>query len=79
MKNFSWVGYQPPQKQADVSTLTTAKNAYGIPYVFPWMTDAVVREDDFKNGLVAGELTPAVDDQWHNAWQAFKTGVKSSS
>jgi spermidine/putrescine transport system substrate-binding protein len=77
MKNFSWTGYQPPQKQADVNTLTTTKNAYGVPYVFPWMPDAVVQEDDFKNGIVAGELTPTVDAQWHNAWQAFKTGVKS--
>ena len=74
MNNFAWTGYQQPQRQADVDTLTTTKNVYGVPYVFPWMPDAVVREDDFTQALVAGELTPQVDAQWRNVWQAFKAG-----
>lgn len=76
MLNFAWNGYQPPQRKADPSTLTTTKNAYGVPYVFPWMSDAVVREEDFKTGRLELELTPAVDQLWHNAWQAFNAGVK---
>ena len=74
MTNFAWTGYQPPQGQADVGTLTTTKTVYGLPYVFPWMPDAVVRESDFHVGLVGDELTPAVDQQWRNVWQAFNAG-----
>jgi spermidine/putrescine transport system substrate-binding protein len=76
MLNFSWNGYQPPQKQADVNTLTTTDNAYGVPYVFPWMTDAVIRPEDFTTGKLELELTPEVDALWHNVWQAFNAGVK---
>ena len=76
MLNFSWNGYQPPQKQADVDTLTTTQNAYGVPYVFPWMSDAVIRESDFHTGLEELELTPATDVLWHNAWQGFTAGAK---
>jgi spermidine/putrescine transport system substrate-binding protein len=76
MLNFSWNGYQPPQKQADINTLTTTKNAYGVPYVFPWMQDAIVTNDDFKTGKLELELTPQVDSQWHAVWQAFNAGVK---
>jgi hypothetical protein len=76
MLNFSWNGYQPPQKQADINTLTTTNNAYGVPYVFPWMQDAIVTNDDFKTGKLELELTPEVDSQWHAVWQAFNAGVK---
>ncbi|HEY1330082.1 MAG TPA: extracellular solute-binding protein [Actinomycetota bacterium] len=75
MLNFSWNGYQPPQKQADITTLTTTKNAYGVPYVFPWMSDAVVLPDDFKTGKLELELTPETDQLWHNVWTAFQAGV----
>jgi spermidine/putrescine transport system substrate-binding protein len=73
MLNFTWNGYQPPQRKADPSTLTTTKSAYGEPYVFPWMSDAVVREADFHIGYFEEELTPQVDQLWHNAWQAFNS------
>jgi spermidine/putrescine transport system substrate-binding protein len=76
MLNFSWNGYQPPQKQADISTLTTTNNAYGVPYVFPWMQDAVITADDFATGKLELELTPATDALWHNVWQSFNAGVK---
>jgi len=76
MLNFSWNGYQPPQTQADVNTLTTTNNAYGVPYVFPWMKEAIVTDSDFKTGILELELTPDTDQLWHNAWQAFNAGVK---
>jgi len=38
------------------------------------MPDAVVREEDFQQALVAGELTPQVDQQWRDVWQAFESG-----
>jgi spermidine/putrescine transport system substrate-binding protein len=73
MLNFSWNGYQPPQRKADPATLTTTNGYYGEPYVFPWMSDAVVYEKDFHTGYFEEELTPQVDQLWHNAWQAFNS------
>jgi spermidine/putrescine transport system substrate-binding protein len=76
MLNFSWNGYQPPQRKANPSELTTTKSSYtGEPYVFPWLSDAVVHESDFHTGYFQEELTPSVDQLWHNAWQAFNSGV----
>jgi spermidine/putrescine transport system substrate-binding protein len=76
MLNFSWNGYQPPQRKADPTELTTTKSSYtGEPYVFPWLEDAVVHESDFHTGYFEEELTPQVDQLWHNAWQAFNSGV----
>jgi spermidine/putrescine transport system substrate-binding protein len=77
MLNFAWNGYQPPQKQADVSTLTTTNSVYDVPYVFPWLSEGIIQPDDFKTGKLYLELTPEVDALWHNVWQAFKAGVKS--
>ena len=85
MDNFSWNGYQPPQNQADVSTLTTTEGLYSeisnwaapAMYVSPWMPDAVVRQEDFDVGYRQGPLTPDVDDQWHAVWEEFVAGAKS--
>lgn len=76
MDNFAWVGYQPPQNDADPDTLTKTKSVWGAPYVFPWMEAAVVRKEDFASGYQEWELTPAVDDMWHTAWQNFRAGAK---
>ena len=73
MLNFTWNGYQPPQRKADPATLTTTDSYYGEPYVFPWLSDAVVHESDFHTGYFQEELTPQVDQLWHNAWQAFNS------
>ena len=73
MLNFTWNGYQPPQRKADPETLTTTSSYYGEPYVFPWLSDAVVHESDFHTGYFQEELTPQVDQLWHNAWQAFNS------
>jgi spermidine/putrescine transport system substrate-binding protein len=84
MTNFSWNGYQPPQKQADLSKLTTTEGAYSkganwaapIPYVPPWMPAAVVQETDLsKTGLRIHELSPAGDSLWQDAWQEFQAGA----
>jgi spermidine/putrescine transport system substrate-binding protein len=79
MENFSYVGYQPPQIKADPDTLTstigTYGKSYGVQYVLPWLTDAVVREEDFQKGLRFGELSPEVDDLWLTQWARFKSGA----
>jgi spermidine/putrescine transport system substrate-binding protein len=85
MDNFSWNGYQPPQNQADVSSLTTTEGLFSeisnwaapAMYVSPWMPDAVVRQEDFDVGYRQGPLTPDVDDQWHAVWEEFVAGAKS--
>ena len=85
MDNFSWNGYQPPQTQADVSSLTSTEGLYSklstwaapAMYVAPWMPDAVVRQEDFDVGFREGPLSPEVDDQWHAVWEEFVAGAKS--
>jgi spermidine/putrescine transport system substrate-binding protein len=83
MDNFSWNGYQPPQKQADVGQLTETEGLYSkisnwappIPYVPPWMPNAVVLESDLADtGLRLHELSPQGDELWQDAWQEFTAG-----
>ena len=83
MDNFSWVGYQPPQKKADVDALTVTEGLYSkisdwaepAMYVAPWMPAAVVRQEDFDTGYRVHELSPAGDKLWLDAWQEFKAGA----
>jgi spermidine/putrescine transport system substrate-binding protein len=76
LDNFAWVGYQPPLNEAEPDTLTTTKSVWGEPYVFPWLEPAVVRKEDFDRGYLLWELTPEVDDMWHDAWQNFRAGAR---
>jgi spermidine/putrescine transport system substrate-binding protein len=84
MDNFSWVGYQPPQVQADVDQLTSTQGLYSkissswaapITYVPEWMPNAVVREEDLARGQFRiHELSPEGDQVWNDAWTQFKAG-----
>jgi spermidine/putrescine transport system substrate-binding protein len=76
LDNFAWVGYQPPQNAAEPDSLTTTESVWGEPYVFPWMEAAVVRKEDFDTAYLQWELTPDVDDMWHDAWQIFRAGAE---
>jgi spermidine/putrescine transport system substrate-binding protein len=86
MDNFSWVGYQPPQNETDVSSLTSTEGLYSqvsgwaepAEYVLPWMSDAVIRREDFDVGFRQAPLAPEVDDRWHEVWQQYKAGVDAS-
>jgi spermidine/putrescine transport system substrate-binding protein len=85
MDNFSWNGYQPPQKKADVSALTSTQGLYSeissswappINYVPPWMPDAVVKESDLNQAQFRiHELSPQGDELWANAWREFRAGA----
>jgi spermidine/putrescine transport system substrate-binding protein len=84
MDNFSWNGYQPPQKRAVVSSLTTTEGRYSksltsaprVTYVPAWMPDAVVRESDLQqNQFRIHELSPTGDQLWADAWREFKAGA----
>lgn len=86
MDNFSWVGYQPPQNDAEIKTLTETEGLYSqlsgwaepAEYVLPWLEAAVVRPADFDVGYRQSPLAPEVDDRWHDVWQQFKAGVSAS-
>ena len=87
MNNFSWVGYQPPQNDADPDTLTKTEGLYSklsgwappVNLVPPWMSEAVVRKEDFDTGFQELELSPEVDAIWLDAWQQFQAGAGSAS
>ncbi len=83
MDNFSWNGYPPPQKQADVTKVRTTEGQYSqvskwappITLVPKWMPNAVVTEEALKNGKFRlHELSPTGEDLWSKAWQEFKAG-----
>jgi spermidine/putrescine transport system substrate-binding protein len=38
------------------------------------LASAIVREDDFKTGLPALELSTDAQDAWHSIWLAYKAG-----
>ncbi len=66
--NFSYVGYQPPQKSINPKTLV----AQG--YAPPNLATAAVLPRYFDEGVHLLELPPTVDGQWHEIWQEFKAG-----
>ena len=83
MDNFSWVGYQPPQNDAEPALLTETEGLYSqvsgwaepAEYVLPWMEAAVVRQSDFDVGYRQAPLSPESDERWNDVWQQFKAGV----
>ncbi len=61
-------GYQPPFNSIVPSKLVSD----GI--VPKSLSTAVVDEENFTTGLQQGELDPAVDTLWGNAWSEIKAG-----
>ncbi|CAN5654211.1 spermidine/putrescine ABC transporter substrate-binding protein [soil metagenome] len=69
IKNFSWVGYQPPVNAIDPDKLVKQQ------YVVPNLKPAIVREENFETGLRQLALPPDVDAVWQSAWSEFKSGA----
>lgn len=69
VKNFSWVGYQPPMKELDPDQLV--KDGYVVPN----LKQAIVREQDFDTGFRQLALPVEADSRWQDAWSEFKAGV----
>jgi spermidine/putrescine transport system substrate-binding protein len=66
-ENFTdWNGYQPPFNSIDPETLVSK----GI--VPKSLTQAVVTEDMFKQGLTPYELPPECEQMWLDAWTEIK-------
>ena len=75
MKNFTWVGYLPPQKQIQTQSDRLLQNSPNPlkPYnvIQPELATTIVTEDMYKTGYQALELSPTVRDEWTTAWQAI--------
>jgi spermidine/putrescine transport system substrate-binding protein len=69
MTNFSWLGYQPPQKRVDAELLIKEQL---IP---PNLTSSVVPETIWQTGARELELSPSVDAAWHDVWSEFQAGA----
>src|SRR4051794_14919428 len=68
-KNFSYIGYQPPQTNLDTKTLVKQG------YITPEMSQTAVQQEWFDVGYRLLELSPANDAAWHRVWQDFKAGA----
>lgn len=66
-KNFTAIGYQPPQVSIDPDSLV----ADG--FIPANLQAAIVRPEYFDVGYRILELEPANDDAWQEIWRAFKT------
>jgi spermidine/putrescine transport system substrate-binding protein len=69
LANFSYVGYQPPQRSLDPDTVV----ARG--FVPKNLASAVVKENYFNVGYRLLELSVDNDAAWHKIWLAFKAGA----
>ena len=65
--NFSYLGYQQPL-DAMTPAAVVARNL--VP---PNLHNTLIREDQFKNGLVQGPLSEAGQTLWENAWAAVQS------
>jgi spermidine/putrescine transport system substrate-binding protein len=68
MKNFGWLGYQPPISSLDPHSLV--KDGW-IPAP---LETAIITEDDFGLGQAPIQLTPEEDAAWLDAWSRVKSG-----
>ncbi|MEX0834300.1 MAG: spermidine/putrescine ABC transporter substrate-binding protein [Actinomycetota bacterium] len=77
MKNFGWVGYQPPQEKLDPKELLECGWKWGwIVCYWPHLgKDGIVTPDDFDKGFIYNELSPEVDGMYHDNWERFASGV----
>ena len=69
LKNFGYIGYQPPQNAINTDQLV----ADG--YLPENLATAAVREEWFDVAHRLLELTVANDAAWHQVWQQFKAGA----
>jgi spermidine/putrescine transport system substrate-binding protein len=68
MKNFGWLGYQPPLTSLDPKVLVDDG------WVPSSVESAIVTEDDFGLGQAPIQLTTEEDAAWLAAWTRIKAG-----
>jgi spermidine/putrescine transport system substrate-binding protein len=69
MRNFSYMGYQPPQVSVNPDTMVEQ----GL--IPENLASVVVREGDFQFSSPALELSPETQAAWQGIWQSFKAGA----
>ncbi len=69
LRNFGFIGYQPPQKALDTERLV----ADG--FLPENLATAAVKEEWFAPAYRLLELDVANDQAWHQVWQQFKAGA----
>jgi spermidine/putrescine transport system substrate-binding protein len=69
LENMGWNGYQPPLRKLNPAELVSQE------LVPKNLATATVLPDYFDKGYRQLELSPAVDNLWHDAWQQFKAGA----
>ena len=69
LKNFSWVGYQPPLRSL------TPESMVADGYIPENLAAAVVKPEYFKVGYPILELPPEVEAEYQAVWQQFKAGA----
>jgi spermidine/putrescine transport system substrate-binding protein len=65
--NFNFTYYQQPINAMTPEALVSG----GV--IVPNLKSTIIREDQFKNGLVQGPLSQAGEVLWENAWAAVKS------
>jgi spermidine/putrescine transport system substrate-binding protein len=68
VKNFGWLGYQPPMVTLDPDSLVKKG------YVPEELSTAVIRQEDFAKGQAPVQLTPSEDAAWLQAWSRVQSG-----
>jgi spermidine/putrescine transport system substrate-binding protein len=66
-KNFSFTLYQQPLNAMTPESLISKQ------LVAPSLRSTIIRESQFKNGLVQGPLSQKGELLWENAWAAVKS------
>jgi spermidine/putrescine transport system substrate-binding protein len=69
IENMGWNGYQPPLRSINPTELVSQE------LVPKNLATATVLPEYFDKGYRQLELSPAVDNLWHDAWQQFKAGA----
>ena len=69
LKNFGYIGYQPPQNAIDTDSLV----ADG--YLPENLATAAVKKEWFDVAYRLLEMPVDVDAEWHRVWQQFKAGA----
>jgi spermidine/putrescine transport system substrate-binding protein len=69
IENMGWNGYQPPLRAINPTELVSQE------LVPKNLATATVLPEYFEKGYRQLELSPAVDNLWHDAWQQFKAGA----
>lgn len=69
LKNFGFIGYQPPQKTLDTARLVSDG------FLPENLATAAVKEEWFDTAYRLLELDVDNDAAWHQIWQQFKAGA----